>query len=406
MSDGRVFFFNRYVYPDHSATSQLLTDLAGHLADAGSRVLLVGSRQRYDDASAVLPREEQVAGFSIIRVGGTRFGRASLPGRMLDYLSYALGAGRVLLRDVRARDTVVMMTDPPMLGALLGPLARWRRARCVHWLQDLFPEVAEGLLGPLWRGWRTAPLRWLRDRSLRHAEQIVAISAGMASRLAARGIEAQRVLVIGNWTDDLAIRPVAAASNTLRAAWGLEGKFVVGYSGNLGRAHDWRTMLDVALQLSDRDDIHFVLIGGGHGLQEFAAQAQRAGMRNVSIHPYQSRADLALSLSVPDLHWLSLLPTLEGAILPSKVYGIQAAARPMLFIGDTGGELAAMLVEHGAGVAVAPGDVEKATQLILSLALEPERAAAMGLRGRRYLESEGSRALALDRWLQALRSHA
>ncbi|GHC05519.1 glycosyltransferase family 4 protein [Thermomonas carbonis] len=393
----RIFFFNRYLPPDHSATSQLLGDLARHLAEGGSQVVLVGSRQRYDDATAMLPRNERIDGFDVVRVGGTRFGRDSLAGRALDYASYFLGAARVLWFQVGRGDTVVLMTDPPMLGALLGPLARWRGARCVNWLQDLFPEVAQALLG---RSVRLlgAPLRWLRDQGVRTAACNVVICEGMAGRLVARGVDRKRLAIIENWTDDNAIQPMPAQDNPLRRQWGLQEKFVVGHSGNLGRAHDWRTMLDAATALRGRADIHFVMIGGGNGLEAFAAEAAQRGLENVSLHPYQSRDALVHSLSVPDLHWLSLHPALEGCILPSKLYGIRAAGRAALFIGATDGEVATRLRDTATGFAVAPGDASGARAGIERLADDRAQAHAMGARARADLKPRTA-ALALWRGL-------
>lgn len=398
----RIFFFNRYVPPDHSATSQLLGDLASHLAAGGLQVVLVGSRQRYDDAGAMLPTSESIDGFDILRVGGTRFGRHSLAGRALDYLSYLLGAARVLWGQVGRGDIVVLMTDPPMLGMLLGPLVRWRGARCMNWLQDLFPEVAEALLGG---GLRLpgAPLRWLRDRGLRNATCNVVISDGMAKRLVARGVDRERLAIVENWTDGEAIRPIAARDNPLRREWGLQDTFVVGHSGNLGRAHDWRTMLDVATALRDRADIRFVMIGGGKGLQAFAAAVAERGLDNVSLRPYQSRDALAWSLSVPDLHWLSLHPGLEGCILPSKWYGIRAAGRAALFIGATDGDVATRLRDTSTGYAIAPGDASGARACIERLAADPGQVLAMGARARHDLQA---RDVALMRWREVIDSLA
>lgn len=404
MSNGRVFFLNRYVYPDHSATSQLLSDVAFHLAGAGREVILVGSRQRYDDASVRLPTRERVEGVEIVRVGGTRFGRASLPGRALDYLSYLLGAARVLLGRVSQADTVVMMTDPPLLGTLLGPLARWRGARCLHWLQDLFPEVAEVLLGRSWHGWRIAPLRWLRNRSLRRADRVVVISAAMRNRVERCGVDLNRIALIENWTDDERIRPLAPAGNPLRGAWSLSGKFVVGYSGNLGRAHDWQTMFAVARALRHRDDICFLLVGDGRGMRQFAAAAAQEALPNVLMQPYQAREQLAVSLGVADLHWLSLLPGLDGLIFPSKLYGILAAGRPALLIGDPDDELASTLRDARAGWAIAVGDVQGGVALIERLAGDPVLVAASGSAARRHLEAGRLRRQALGRWSELLAS--
>jgi len=401
----RIFFFNRYVYPDHSATSQLLTDLAWHLAAQGVTVTLIGCRQRYDDANSVAAKAESVDGVEIRRVGGSRFGRTSLLGRMLDYLTYLIAAGWVLLTQVRRNDLVVLMTDPPLLGPALALLARWRGAHCVHWLQDLFPEVAEVLLKSLMRSWIAAPLcRW-RNRELRRANRVIVISAAMAERVEACGVRRERIEVIENWTDDFSIQPIAADANELRREWGLEGKFVVGYSGNLGRAHDWSTMLDVATDLRDRADICFLLIGGGVGQNAFSVAAAARGLGNVLLKPYQPRELLGQSLSVPDLHWLSLYPSLEGTIFPSKLYGILAAGRPTLFVGDVNGEVASLLRLSGAGISISVGDSAGGRSWIERIAASPADQTRMRVAARAVILDGRSKSCGLGRWSTVLAMH-
>jgi len=285
---------------------------------------------------------------------------------------------------------------------VLGPLASRRGAICIHWLQDVFPEVAEVLLGRLWSGWRTAPLRWVRDLALRAAARVVVISPGMADRIVAMGVACERIDVIENWTDDELIQPIPADANPLHRAWGLEGKFVVGYSGNLGRAHDWKTMLEVADALRAREDIRFVLIGGGNGQRAFAAAAAGRALTNVSLHPYQPRELLAQSLCLPDLHWLSLLPGLNGLILPSKLYGIFAAGRPSLLIGDPAGEVAAVLRQSGGGQTIAPADVAAAVDAVRQLADDPSLARSMGAAARICLEGSRTQDHAFLRWQRVL----
>ncbi|MBS0227236.1 MAG: glycosyltransferase family 4 protein [Proteobacteria bacterium] len=393
----RIYFCNRYVTPDLSATSQLLTDLSTHLATRGMQVTLVGSRQRYDDAQATLPETERIDGVDVLRVGNSRFGRDGLAGRALDYLDYSRGVRRELTERLQPGDVVVAMTDPPLLGSALGRIAARRGAHCVHWLQDLFPEVAEAVFGGAVR-MAAAPLRGWRNRGLRRSAQVVVISEGMAVRIAALGVPRERIMVIENWTDAESIRPLAAQDNPLRREWGLEGKFVIGYSGNLGRAHDWRTMLEVATRLRDRDDIRFVLIGGGRGLHEFSDEATVRKLDNVILKPYQPREALAHSLSLPDLHWLTLAPALEGCIFPSKWYGILAAGRPSLFIGKLDGEVAQRLHASQIGHAVAPGDVDGACAGIERLAGDPELVSAMGARARRLLDAHFTRDATFQRW--------
>jgi len=147
-----LIFVNRFFFPDHSATSQILSDLTFHLAAAGHEVHVITSTQIYDAPDAALPRCESIKGVNVHRVASTRFGRAALPGRALDYLSFYRSARSRLDEIARAGDTVVAKTDPPLLSIMLAPTARRRGARLVNRLQDIYPEIAAVLGVPLIRG--------------------------------------------------------------------------------------------------------------------------------------------------------------------------------------------------------------------------------------------------------------
>src|SRR5262245_32201623 len=150
-SSPRIIFINRYFHPDQSATSRLLSDLAFALATEQD-VLVVTSRQRYDDPDARLPRCEVHGRLRVHRLAGTRFGRVALLGRAIDYLSFYISMALTLLQLGRAGDIIVPMTDPPMLSLFVGPIARLKGLRMINWLHDLYPEVALAagmrLLGP------------------------------------------------------------------------------------------------------------------------------------------------------------------------------------------------------------------------------------------------------------------
>jgi colanic acid biosynthesis glycosyl transferase WcaI len=146
--------------------------------------------------------------------------------------------------------------------------------------------------------------------------------------------------MIPNWSDDDAISPVAPRDNPLRQQWQLENKFVVGYSGNLGRAHDCDTILAAAERLHAMTNIVFVCIGSGHLMKELAEQVRQRGLRNFLFLPYQDETMLKFSLGVADVHWLSLKPAVEGLIVPSKFYAIAAAGRPIIAICSKDGEIA------------------------------------------------------------------
>src|SRR5262249_45043933 len=165
----RLVFVNRFFFPDHSATSQILTDLAFYLADAGREVHVVTSQQTYDQPKVRLPDRETTRGVHIHRVATTHFGRSTLAGRGIDYLSFYFAMWRSVLALTRPGDVVVAKTDPPLTSILAMRATNLRGGYFVNWLQDLFPEVATQLGVRFFRGAISQGLLSLRDRSLRAA---------------------------------------------------------------------------------------------------------------------------------------------------------------------------------------------------------------------------------------------
>ena len=402
ITGGRVILVNRFFWPDHSATAQLLTDLAISLAASGRSVAVVTSRLQYDDPQARLPAWERVNGVDVHRIATTGFGRERLAGRAVDFASFYVTAFAKLVTLARRGDVIVAKTDPPLLSLLGHAAAAATGARLVNWLQDVYPEVAgvlgvkaaDGPLGKALAAWRNA--------SLRAARCNVVLGERMADRLADARIATDRIRVIPNWSDEQAVEPVPHDANDLRARWGLTGKFVVGYSGNLGRAHEYETMFAAAQALSHDARIAFLMIGGGHHTTVLKERAEAAGLTNLVFQPYQPREALAASLSAADLHWVSLKPELEGLIVPSKVYGILAAGRPILAVCAGDGEIARLVAQHGCGLHSEPGDPAAFAAHVRALADSPERARALGEAARRASTNVFSRAQALSRWRDVL----
>jgi colanic acid biosynthesis glycosyl transferase WcaI len=399
----RVLLLNRYFFPDHSATSQLATDLAIDLAARGFGVIAITSRQRYDDPSARLAPEEVHARVRIRRVNTTRFGRQNLVGRALDYLSFYLGASFALWREAREGAVVIAMTDPPLLGVPALLVARLRGARCLNWLQDVFPEVAErlDLLHPRALA---SPLRVLRNFSLRRADATVVIGEHMAARVAP--FCASPPAVIPNWALEECAEVSATidwvAPHPLRASWGLGDAFVVGYSGNMGRAHRLNELIDAASALRSQPGLRFVLIGDGAQRAALEARVQGLGLKNVMFQPYQARERLRESLTLPDIHIVSLDERLEGLIVPSKFVGVLAMGRPVLWIGAADGEVGRLVRMSGCGVTVPSDDAAALTRVLRELsddhASGGTRLRAMAQQAQALWHTRFRRRDALDAW--------
>jgi glycosyltransferase involved in cell wall biosynthesis len=394
----KIILINRYLYPDESATSRMTSSLASALAARGFEVVGLASRDVHNDKRQRLPADGKVGDLAIHRLATSRFGRSRLWGRAIDYLSFHVSAALWTLRHARRGDVCVVCTDPPMLSVTLALPLRLKGARLVNWLHDLFPEVALELGVPGAGRFGSIALR-LRDWSLARAERNVAPIEAMTRLLGRRGIPARTLTTIRHWADGDGIRPVRREDNALRKEWGLTDKFVVGYSGNFGRAHEFDTILAAAERLKDRADIRFLFIGNGHKRAAVERWIQDHGLDNVVFQAFQPRERLAESLGAADAHLVSLLPPLEPCIIPSKFYGILAAGRPTLFVGDPDGEVARAVAHGDCGHAVAIGDAEGLARHILALQQAPATCDRMAANARRLFEAEYTEARGCTEWI-------
>ena len=393
----KTIFLNRFFYPDHSATSQLLTDLAFHLAKIGVSVHVVTGRQVYDDPHSTLPSNDSIQGVRVIRVWTTQFGRQNLLGCAVDYLTFYLSSTWSLFALVKPGDVVVAKTDPPLISVVAAVVAKIRGAKLINWIQDLFPEVA-GALGIGGIKGLEGLLRSARNWSLRTAYKNVAIGDGMATKLTEEGIQSDAIQVIHNWSDGCAIQPVDRDKNNLRREWNLQDAFVVGYSGNIGRAHEFDTILGAAEKLKSVANIVFLFIGGGAQRDRIEEEARRRGLGNIMFKPYQPREQLTLSLSVPDVHLISLHPSLEGLIVPSKFYGMAASGWPTIFIGSKHGEIPRILGKAQCGFSIEKGQAEEASRIIRELADHKETCLRLGRRARALFDQRFDMRHAMQAW--------
>lgn len=409
----RIIFLNRFFYPDHSATSELLSDLAFSLSQRGFAITVIASQLRYEATNDVLPAHEIIRGVEVFRVQTSRWGRHRLWGRLLDYASFYISAGWRLWRLAHRDDVIVAKTDPPLLSVLAASIAWLSGAKLINWQQDIFPEVAEGLeLGGKIGRVGFALLRAPRNWSLRRGSVNVVLGSRMAEKLEQFGITPDAIRTIPNWADGKLIIPIEASQNVLRDKWKLQNDFVVGYAGNLGRAHEMETVLGAMKALSqDAPDaannstprpIKFVFTGGGVLRQRLEEEARKCKLTNVEFHGYQPRDQLALALGVADVHLVILNPRLEGLIVPSKIYAIAAAGRPAIFIGSQNGEVGQLLKVGGWGFTVAPTDVTELKCRILELARSPELCRLMGGRARAAFEQDWDGPIALRQWEELL----
>jgi glycosyltransferase involved in cell wall biosynthesis len=394
-SKPRLLVLNQYYWPGIEATAQLLTELCEALADEAEIKVVTGVLHGHEGE----PRRAIHNGVEIVRVPSTSFERSRIWARASNYLSYL---GSALLSGLCGGrpDVVLCMTDPPVVADVALVVARRYRAPLVVISQDVFPEIAvqlKRLENPLLMG----VLRALVSVYLRRADRIVAIGDTMRRRLEAKGAPPERVHVIPNWVDTKRLHPVGKATQWARDR-GFDRRFVVMHSGNVGHAQDLDSLVRAATFLRDLDDLVIPIIGSGARHGELKAVAERLQVDQVVFLSYQNRTVLAESLSAADVHVVGLAPGLAGYVVPSRLYGILAAGRPVIAAADPESETVQVVRETGCGIVVPPGRPELLARVIRDAHDGLYDLDEMGARGREWVAREADRSVAVRRYRDLL----
>jgi len=388
----RLLVLNQYYWPGVEATAHLLSELCEALAGDFEITVVTGNLYGHDE----LPSEEVRNGVRIVRVRSTTFERSQLHLRAANYASYLADSVLTAVRD-RRPDLVLCMTDPPIVGDVGLVVSRRFGVPLLVISQDVFPEIAvqlKRLENPLLVG----VLRSLVGLYLRRADGIVAIGETMKKRLEAKGAAAERITVIPNWVDTTSIGPVPH-DNEWAQKRELAGRFVVMHSGNVGHAQDLETLIRSATFLRDLESLRIVIVGFGARYTDMVALAKRLDLGGlVRFLPYQRREVLSESLSSAHLHFVGLGRGLSGYVVPSRLYGILAAGRPVIVGADAESETARLVEEVGCGIVLPAGRPELVAKAIREAHDGVHDLEGMGAKGRMYVELEADREVAIGRY--------
>ena len=388
----RILVLNQYYWPGIEATAHLLTELCEALAEDHDVEVVTGVLHGHEDE----PRELEHNRVRIVRVSSTSYERSELSRRAANYFSY-LGSALSYALKAPPPDLVLCMTDPPIVGDIGVVVGRRFDVPVLVISQDVFPEIATEL-GRLRNPAVIGVLRTLVGAYLRRADRIVAIGERMRQRLEAKGAAPERLRVIPNWVDTQEITPQPRDNEWARRQ-GLVSKFVVMHSGNVGHAQDLDTLVRSATFLRDLDDLRIVIAGFGARHAEMVALVRRLEVdATVRFLPYQVRKRLPLSLASADVHVVGLAKGLAGYVVPSRLYGILSAARPVIAAADEESETARLVAEVGCGLVIPPGRPELLARTIRAAREGAYDLEGMGRRGREYVEREADRSVAMRRY--------
>jgi colanic acid biosynthesis glycosyl transferase WcaI len=332
VSPMNILILNQTFYPDVVSTAQHASDLAVALAQAGHAVTVICNSRGYDDPKLRFQDRETWNGVKIVRIRSTGFGKNSKWRRAADFGTF-MASCAARLWALPQFDVVVAMTSPPLISFIASLAVPSRARSLVLWSMDLNPDeaIAAG---------------WLRERSLasdllsrvllhsfRRADRIIALDRFMKERIEAKGIEAEKIVVVPPWSHDDHVSFDPRGRQEFRTIHGLSSKFVVMYSGNHSPCHPLETLLQAVERLADCNDVAFCFVGGGSEFRKVKDRVRDRGLRNVLCLPYQPIGKLSASLSAADLHVAVMGDKFVGIVHPCKIYNILAVRRPFLYIG-------------------------------------------------------------------------
>ncbi len=396
----RLLVLNQYYWPGVEATAHLLTELCEALAAEFEVTVVTGRLHDHPDAQ---PGRTERNGVRIVRVNSTSFERAKLGPRAANYVTYLLQSFRAAVA-TRRPDVVVCMTDPPITGDIAYVVARRFRVPFLVISQDVFPEIAvelKRLENPI----VVAALRVLIRWYLKRADRIVAIGETMRRRLVEKGADPAGISIIQNWVDTDRLVP-EPRDNPWAREHGLDGRFVVMHSGNIGYAQNLDALVRAGTFLRDLDDLEIVLIGTGARRGDMEELARLLDVDAVRFMPYQPREVLPQSLSAADVHVVGLAHGLSGYVVPSRLYGVLAVGKPVIVCADPDSETAQVIAGTGCGVVVAPGRPEVLAEAIRTAHDGGYDLERMGALGREYVVANADRRVATDRYAAIVRELA
>lgn len=381
----KILLINEAFYPDTASTAQHLTDLALHLAKSGHEVTVLTSRRNYSNPAVLYPSSENYQGVRVVRsgslfLGGGEKGKGK---RVLNALLLNLAFLWQLLWMPRF-DRIVALTSPPLVGFLAALFSKCRKNKFIYWVMDVNPDEAVEA-GWIRRGSIQARLLEAALRfTLKSADRVVALDEFMKERLEQKIVKklkslkvkklaeplnlstfkplntlSERIVVIPPWSHDehllktgdspqTGLGTVPILDNPFRKQHGLEGKFVVMYSGNHSICHPLDTLLNAALKLRDRANIVFVFVGGGERVKDVTEFKKRYQLPNILQLPYQPLSGLQYSLSAADLHAVVMGEPYVGIVHPCKIYDILRIGKPFVFIGPKRSHIGRLIEDVGA----------------------------------------------------------
>jgi colanic acid biosynthesis glycosyl transferase WcaI len=390
MVQNLTWVISELYHPEETSTGAFLTQIAEGLARRFLVRVLCG-QPTYGARGQRAPVDEVRNGVRIHRCWGTTFNKDVLPLRMINMLTIALSIMLNVVWRIRAGDCVLVVTNPPLLPLVVALACFIRRARCILIIHDVYPDVLVATGAFSNSSLLTRVIAHAMCTLYRQMERIVVLGRDMEMLIRSKVPDHhERIIRIPNWADLHLVKPLPRSENDLLSELGLANKFVIQYSGNIGRTHGIEHLIQCAEQMRNEPQLHFLFIGFGGKKVWLKQTVKDRGLKNVSIIDYRIRSELPYSLNACDIAIISLAKGMAGVSVPSRMYNVMAAGKPIIAVADVASEVAQVVNEEDIGWVVEPGNVAALKAAIIDAQRDLDRLNQMGLRARRAAETKYS----------------
>ena len=403
MTKNRVWIISELYYPEETSTGHFMTKIAEGLS-LEFTVKTLCAQPSYSKWGVRAPKREIHNGVDIIRCYSTTFDKNKLPLRVINLLTISFSIFLNALLYLRYGDFVLVVTNPPLLPYITMLACHLRGAKCVVRVDDVYPDVmcAAGMLNKYGTSYRI--INWLTRQLYQKAERVITLGRDMRDLVSHKmSYHPERVMVITNWADCNLITPTPKETNTLLSELRLSGKFVVQWAGNMGHPHEVKSLFDAMVCLKNHPSVHFLFIGSGSKRAWLETEARKAGIDNVTFLGNRPRDDQQDFLNACDIALSSLVEGMVGISVPSRMYNIFSAGKPILAIGEPHSELAMVINEEGVGWVVPPDRPDELVRVISQARENPILLAEMGKRGRSIVEMKYSSQFVIDQYINLFR---
>ena len=406
----KIVFVINYFYPDFASTGQLMTELCLDLQDDFD-ITVIAAQPNYAGekvSTKKLFEEDRLENMKIIRIHLPEVDKTSKLSRMKYIFSYFILANIALLKE-KGVDLIYTISQPPVLGGLIGTIGKFlKKTKHVYNIQDFNPEQAAAVSYTNKQSvFRIA--KKIDMLNCKYSDCVILVGNDMSETLKQRfiGKKVPNHAVINNWTNEQEVVPIDKSNEHIERFLKdnkLEDKFIIMYSGNVGLYYDLENIIKVTEHFREKKDLAFVFIGEGavkKDMQEFVCNNK---ISNVHFLPYQPKEFIKYSLNAADVHLVVNQKGIKGVSVPSKIYGVMAAGKPILGVLEQGSEAQMLIEKSNSGIVVEPQDYDGIIQTINQFyQMEKDKVKELGHNGRKYLDKNLKREISINKYRNLLK---